>query len=142
MRSCLHQINPSINGFARRNSRILAVLIIGLFVVATALARPSNKWRICFNHRAESYGVITFSVEPVGGEPIEVQVEIEEGWGENTVAKVARNAFRDALPPEIFHIERDDGEDVLVKKRHGAANFELHLMNSSVKNVRIKIKRE
>jgi len=110
--------------------------------VSPAMAKPSNKWRIKFNHRAKSSGEIVFSVQPIGGEVIEVHAAIEEGMSENEVAKVVRDAFRAQLPEDTFHSERDDGEDVLVKKRHGAENFDLHLVNCSVENIRIKIKRE
>ena len=126
----------------RRTPVTVIIFLAALFVVSQATAKPSNKWRIKFNHSAKSAGEIVFSVEPVGGEPIEVHAQIEEGMGENKVAKVVRDAFRAQLPKERFHIERDDGEDVLVKKRHGEVNFDLHLKNCSVENLRIKLKRE
>lgn len=125
-----------------RAFRITLLLLLCVSLSSTAWARPSNKWRIKFNHRAKSYGEIVFSVQPEGGELVKIRAVVEDGMGENTVAKVVRNAFRDQLPAEVYHIETDDGEDVLVKKRRGQANFELHLLDSSVENVRISIRRE
>jgi hypothetical protein len=46
------------------------------------------------------------------------------------------------LPRDAYHVERDDGEDVLIKKRHGAANFGLKIVSNSVKHVRINPQRE
>ena len=122
--------------------RVVLSFFLFLFLLAAmAEARPSNTWRICFNHRAKSFGVIVFHVVPEGGSPYEVRVEVEEGWSENTVAKAAVVAFRKQLPPDRFKIKRDSGEDMVVKKSRGTPDFDLHLMNSSVANVHIKIKR-
>ena len=41
-----------------------------------------------------------------------------------------------------FHVERDDGEDVLIKKRRGNSDFGVEIMSNSVKGVRINIDRE
>jgi hypothetical protein len=39
-------------------------------------------------------------------------------------------------------VERDDGKDVLIKARHGAANFDLTIVSNSVEHVRINPDRE
>jgi len=41
----------------------------------------------------------------------------------------------------LIGIERDDGEDVLVKKRKGP-NFEVKFVESTLKGTRIKIHKE
>ena len=47
-----------------------------------------------------------------------------------------------ALPGDEYNIEVDDGEDVLVKKRSGAKDFDLTLASSDVKSVRIDVEKE
>jgi len=138
----LHSLDHPTRSPSLRNLSKVLVLLAVLLVASQLMAKPSNKWRIKFNHEAKSSGEIVFSVEPIGMEPIEVHAQIEEGMGENKVAKVVRDAFRAQLPKERFHVERDDGEDVLVKRRRGEVNFDLHLKNSSVENLQIKLKRE
>jgi len=39
-------------------------------------------------------------------------------------------------------VERDDGEDVLVKKRHGEADLGLRVIRSTVSAVRIRVQKE
>lgn len=58
-----------------------------------------------------------------------------------TVARMARDAFRSQIKPEHQQIEIDDGEDVLVKLKHGQANFSPELVSSGVKSVRIHLER-
>jgi len=58
------------------------------------------------------------------------------------VAKRVSEVLREELPSEAFHVETDDGEDVLIKKRHGAANFDLQILFNSVKHVRIHAEHE
>lgn len=41
-----------------------------------------------------------------------------------------------------YHVERDDGEDVLVKKRGGAPDFLLEVVANTVEGVRINNKRK
>lgn len=67
---------------------------------------------------------------------------IRSSFGENRVARAIGDAFRDQLDRDQFHIERDDGEDVLIKKRRGEADFSLRVISSSVKAVRIRVQKE
>ncbi len=46
------------------------------------------------------------------------------------------------LPKVSYHVERDDGEDVLVKKRHGTPDFELEVTSNTVDGVHINKDRE
>lgn len=75
-------------------------------------------------------------------EPINDSIDAADGTSENGVAKVVVNTLKAQLPKDGFHIERDDGEDVLIKKRHNAANFDLKIVSSSVDHVRINSQRE
>ena len=121
-----------------------AVLALGLIALAStpAIASPSNKWRIEVSEGANSHGEMIFYVAPEGGELIEIRVEIDNGTSENKVARKIHDAFQRALPGELYNIEVDDGEDVLVKKRSKGVKFDLTLVSSSVKSVRIDIEKE
>jgi len=121
---------------------LLLVLSIAPSTSTADTPAPENKWRIECSEGANSDGTIIFRVTPKGGAPIEVRAEIKNGTGENAVARRIRDAFRATLPKKDFAIEVDDGEDVLVKKRFGAANFSLELVSNSVKSVRINLDRE
>lgn len=102
----------------------------------------SNKWRVECSEGANSDGTILFRVTPKDGTPTEVAVAIKDGRSENGVARDIRDAFRNTLDPKKFHSETDDGEDVLLKKKGGAPNFELKLVSSTVKSVRFDVEKE
>ena len=121
----------------------LAMLAVALLFAATsAVAKPSNKWRVEFSGGADSDGTIVLRLTPIGGTPIEGSIDIEDGTGENHVAKAVVEGLKAQLPEEDYHVERDDGEDVLIKKKHGAANFDLEIVSNTVKGVRINLDRE
>ena len=50
--------------------------------------------------------------------------------------------FEENLDGRKFHVEVDDGEDVLVKKRGDAPNFALEAVSSTVKSVRLRMQKE
>ena len=118
------------------------VLVLALALSAAALAHPSNKWRLQFSGSAKTSGVIVIQLSPVGSDPISVSIDVPDNASENKVAKIVTDKLREALPSDAFHVERDDGEDVLVKSRHGAANFDLEVVSNSVEHVRINRDRE
>lgn len=64
-----------------------------------------------------------------------------DGQSENHIAKSARDALGVALG-KGFHVETDDGEDVLVKARHGTGDFGLQLISNTARDVDIKLRRE
>ena len=101
----------------------------------------SNKWRIECSEGADNDGTIRFRVTPKDGDAVEVAVNVAKGRGENGVAKDIRDALRAGLDGETYHVETDDGEDVLVKKRKGP-DFALEFVDSSVKGTRIRIEKE
>lgn len=126
----------------RHPARQLAALALGLLLASgSVLAKPSNKWRLEFSGAAESPGEIVLRIAPVGGEPIDVTVAIEGNDGENRIAGKVRDALKAALKAD-YRLERDDGEDVLVKRRWGRPLFEVSLASSTVKGVRIHFDRE
>jgi len=71
-----------------------------------------------------------------------VTVPIKSSLGENHVARAIRDAFRDQLDRGRYSAERDDGQDVLVQKRHGEADFALRVISSTVSAVRIRVQKE
>lgn len=126
-----------------------AFVVVAAYAVAMSAAAGeekkldlSNKWRVECSEGANSDGVILFRVTPKDGTPTEVAVPIEDGRSENGVARDIRDAFRKTLDPKQYHSETDDGEDVLLKKRRGAPNFELKLLSSTVKSVRFDVEKE
>jgi hypothetical protein len=120
---------------------IVLFAVLGL-CASPASAGSSNKWRIEVSEGAKSHGWIVFQVTPDGGESMEVRVEVENGPRENKVARTISAAFESQLPKDDYHVEVDDGEDVLVKKKRGAKNFDLSLVSSTVKSVRLDIEKE
>jgi len=124
--------------------RFLSLALAAVLLAATLAvqASPSNKWRLQFSGGADSDGTIVLRITPKGGTPIEASIDVEDGTGENAVAKTVVKGLKAQLPEDGYHVERDDGEDVLIKKRHGAADFDLEIVSNTVKGVRINPDRE
>lgn len=102
----------------------------------------SNKWRIEVSEGARSTGEMIFQITPRGGQHQLVTVPIARGTRENNVARAIEDVLDNELDDDLFHVERDDGEDVLVKKRHDSANFSLRVISSTVEAVRIRVQKE
>jgi hypothetical protein len=109
--------------------------------VAAANLKYSNKWRIEVKEGANNDGVARFRVTPKGEAAIEVAVNVKDGRSENGVARDVKDAFKAALDPKRFHVEGDDGEDVLVKKK-GGPDFSIVLVESTLKGTRFDLERE
>lgn len=126
-----------------RNALVGTVMVLLLLAIAgAAMAKPSNKWRLEFSGNAESNGEIVVRVTPEGGDAMTVTAAVADGTSENHVAQALVDAMKIQLPGDAFHVERDDGEDVLVKRRHGHPDFDIEVVSNSVKHVRIKPERE
>ncbi|MFC0677438.1 hypothetical protein ACFFGH_06170 [Lysobacter korlensis] len=123
--------------------RLLSLSAALVFAVAAApaCAEPSNKWRIQVSSDADSAGVMVFDIVPVNAPPRSVTVQIPDDAGENEVADLIRDALRVQIG-DAYNVEVDDGEDVLVKKQFGAADFDLRLRETTVRGVRINLDRE
>lgn len=122
------------------NVTAAAVLLSSGAALAEDL-KLSNKWRVEVSEGAKSDGTILFRVTPKDGQPVDVPVAVKDGTSENRVARTIRDAFRASLDKDAFHSETDDGEDVLLKKRKGP-DFELKLVESTVKATRINVGKE
>ena len=127
----------------RLGAIVLVALLAGLTFGTPALASDlSNKFRLQGSGGADSDGVVTIVVTPDGGQPIETVTEVKKGTSENHVAKAIVEALEAQLPQDQFHVERDDGEDVLVKRRLGEHRFRLAVTSITVKGVRINVDKE
>ena len=125
-----------------RYRHAIPLLCLSLVLGSVAEARPSNKWRLEFSGGAESDGAIVIRLLPEGGEPVEARVEITDGTGENRVARTVVKGLEAQLPEDVYKVERDDGEDVLIKRRRGNPDFEVEIVSNDVKGVRINPDRE
>jgi hypothetical protein len=107
----------------------------------SAPLKLSNKWRIKVSEGANNTGTLLFRVTPDKGTATDIVVNVEKGRSENGVATDIKDTFKKALDPKVYHVETDDGEDVLVKKRKGP-NFEVKFVESTLKGTRINIGKE
>ncbi len=101
----------------------------------------SNKWRLQVSEGANNDGVMRFRFTPKGGTAFEVPVSIKDGRGEDGCARDIRDTFKKALDKDVYKVELDDGEDVLLKVRKGPP-VALELVESTVKGTRINFDRE
>ena len=129
-------------------SRLLGLCLVTLAAFSlTALAESpegggSNKYRIKFNGKTKLDGELVFLFTAVEGAPQEVRIPLSKGTSENDVAKKAVKVFKEALDTKTYHFERDDWEDVLVKKKMGKDNFRLEYTSAPLKGLSVKIKKE
>jgi hypothetical protein len=119
----------------------LAAALTLALMAGAASADPSNKWRIQVSSDADSAGVIVFDLTPVGGMPASVTVQVPDDTDENDVADLVRSSMQAQLGT-TYSVEVDDGEDVLVKKADGAADFDLQVRQNTVQGVRINLDQE
>jgi hypothetical protein len=116
-------------------------LVVLLCACALAQAAPSNKWRIQVSSDADSDGVVVFHIAPLKDAAVDVSVAIPKDANENHVARLIRDQLRAKLGSS-YRIEVDDGEDVLIKKHLGDANFDLTITQQTAKGVRITLDKE
>jgi len=122
----------------RRTLAMAAAAVLGILALG-AQAEPSKKWRIELDHRIDNDATIVFRVSPVGGTPIDVETKIPAGTGENKAAKMIRDSFRVSLG-EGYHVETDDGESVVIKRRKDTPEFELALQSSNAVGLNIELR--
>jgi hypothetical protein len=110
--------------------KLLSGLCLGLAASLAFAAGVENKWRLQFSGNAESDGQVVLQLAPSEGDPMTATVAIHKGRGE----------VRDALREQVgkrYHVEVDDGEDVLIKKHRGERDFVVTIVENSVQGVRI-----
>lgn len=130
-------MQPSLDAFIR--CALAAELVSA---AAATQASNSDKWRLQFSGGADSDGVMALRITPKGSEPITAEIAISGGTGDNRVAKTVVDGLKEELPKDRYPVERDDGEDVLIRKRFGEVNFSVEIVYNTVKRVRINPDRE
>jgi len=126
----------------RKSCLTVSLIVSTLLLCGSLYASTSNKWRMEFSGKAHSDGTIVVRITPKDGEPITAEIAIADKTGENNVAKAVVKGLKAQLPEDDYKVERDDGEDVLVKKKFGKSNFGLEIISNDVKNVRINLDKE
>ena len=92
--------------------------------------------------KADSDGAIVFRITPKDGTGTDVSVPIQKGSSDNQAAKAIVSAFQLHLPKDGFKSERDDGEDVLLRKAGKTPSFALEIVSSSALNLDLKLTKE
>jgi hypothetical protein len=130
--------------FGALAATLLALGSQGLFAQETDTENLtlSNKWRLQFSGKANSDGTIVLKLTPKTGESYTAEIAVKNNTGENGVAKTVVKGLKNQVPKDLFHVERDDGEDVLIKKRFGKENFAVEIVSNTVDGVRINPDRE
>ena len=127
----------------RRAVRTLAsLLLFALLAASTAWASPSNKWRLQMSGHAKVDGDIELSFTPKGGTASSVVVPVAKGTGENAAARLVRDTLKATFGKDVYKVETDDGEDVLVKKQDGERDFVVTVVENSVQGVKIDVDAE
>ena len=127
----------------RRAARTLAsLLLLVLLAASTAWASPSNKWRLQMSGHAKVDGDIELSFTPKGGTATSVVVAVPKGTGENAAARLVRDTLKAKFGKDVYKVETDDGEDVLVKKQDGERDFVVTVVENSVQGVKIDVDAE
>ncbi|MEO8000719.1 MAG: hypothetical protein ABI644_02500 [Arenimonas sp.] len=98
----------------------------------------SNKWRIKFDNRTDTAGELVFLFALKDQTPINVSVTVAKNQSENDIAKLVESALKKTAPAGIM-VERDDGEDVLVKFKD---RFSLSILTNTVSDLDIKLEKE
>jgi hypothetical protein len=131
----------AVSAFAQEPAVTIPAATEATATPAAAPLKLSNKWRIEVSEGANNTGTLLFRVTPDKGVATDVLVNIKKGRGENGVATDIKNTFKKVLDPKVYHVETDDGEDVLVKKRKGP-DYEVKLVESTLKGTRVHVEKE
>jgi len=123
-------------------SAVAKVAGAGIDAVVPDLSDYSNKWRLECSGGADSDGRVVLHITPKGESHQEVTVAIAKGTGENAVARAIRDALKAQLDSKRFHVEVDDGEDVLIKKRGRTPDIALRVAENTVAGVRLNPDKE
>ena len=120
----------------------IVVFVLAAAVAFGALASPSNKWRIQLGGKAKVDGEIELSFTPKGGAATSVVIPVPAGTHENAAARLVRDAVKAQFGKDVYKVETDDGEDVLVKKRGSTPDFEIIVVRNTADGLRISLDRE
>ena len=129
----MHRIRPGLMAIA-------VIICVGSFAAA-AHADPAGKWRVAFSSRPDNDGALTLRIAPEGGAPVDVETKITAKSSADKVARTVRDSLRVSLG-EGYHVETDDGEDIVIKREGKTPKFEVTLANSTLAGLVIKIRKE
>ena len=119
----------------------LSGIVLGT-VAQAADSGPAHKWRIDLNHQTENHGTLILRIAPVDGTPIDVETKFPADMNENHAARLLCDTLQASLDEQVYHIERDDGEDCLIKVRHNAPKFVVTLVSSTLTGLAVSIKHD
>lgn len=120
----------------------VVVFVLAMVVAAGVMASPSNKWRVKMDGKASIDGEIELSFTPEGAVASSVVIPIPAGTHENAAARIVRDALKSHFGKDVYKIETDDGEDVLVKKRGKTPDFEIVVVRNTAEGLRVGLHRE
>ena len=120
----------------------VVVFVLAMAVAFGAMAAPSNKWRVQLGGQAKVDGEVELSFTPKGGTATSVVVPVAKGTGENAAARLTRDTVKKTFGKEVYNVETDDGEDMLVKKRGSTPDFELVVVRNTAEGLRLSLDRE
>jgi hypothetical protein len=129
-----------MDSIGTRLTAIAAIICLGMFA-AIAQADPASKWRVEFDSHADNDGTLTLRIAPEGGAPVDVETKITAKSGADKVANTMRDSLRVSLG-KGYHVETDDGEDVVIKREGKTPKFEVTLASSTLTGLDVKIKKE
>lgn len=121
--------------------RLLGLALTLVSSLAVASTDVENKWRLELSGDADSAGQITLAIAPEGELATTVTVAIADGLDENAIAAALTNELGLRLG-DRYQVERDDGEDVLIKRRAGEEKFSVAVVENTVEGVRITLDEE
>jgi len=119
----------------------IAAIVCVCSLAAAAHADPASKWRVSFSSRADNDGALTLHIAPEGGAAVDVETKITAKSSADKVAKTVRDSLRVSLG-EGYHVETDDGEDVVIKREGKTPKFDVTLANSTLTGLVVKIRKE
>ena len=123
---------------SRRVLQKWMVVLLGVLLATAVNAKPSNKWRIKCDHKADVAGVIVLRLTPEGQPAVDVTVDIPKGTHENNAARIIRKAIKGSSLGERYKVELDDGEDVLIKRRSNQPDIDLEILSNTAEGLSIK----
>ncbi len=137
---CRGMIAPYSNGARdmKHTGRVRGVLMVaGMLLAFAAQAGFSNKWRLKVDGHASSAGTIQLIITPEGGTARQVEIPVAKDLHENHVARLIRDALKAALG-KGYHVEIDDGEDVLVKRKGSHPKLDIVIAGNSAQGITVK----
>ena len=116
-------------------------LVLAVAFMTAVEARTSDKWRLHFNGKADTDGVLVIELSPLGGQPITIQAEIKNNTRENEAAREVTRKLRDVLKDD-YNIRHDDGEEIIIKAEGGRADFGLEVISNTVDGLKVRTDHE